>query len=151
MMEKRRLRFRLRPFESPQRTLKQLAVENSSYPGVTSRVSMIIMMTTTAGSSQPPVHRLPYDAFHIIFTMCSNPSNVSFPIIASHVCRLWRWLIFDMPGFGIIYSFIRNSHDSQWRSTRPGYRGLKIPRCSSQSTKWLSQSLPSKTSKPLCD
>ncbi|KIO15349.1 hypothetical protein M407DRAFT_35099 [Tulasnella calospora MUT 4182] len=40
---------------------------------------------------------LPFDAFQIIFTSCREEKGESFALAASHVCRLWRRHVLDMP------------------------------------------------------
>ncbi|KIO30846.1 hypothetical protein M407DRAFT_20170 [Tulasnella calospora MUT 4182] len=60
------------------------------------------------GSSQPPIHRLPYDDLHLIFSLCWDPSSNTFPITASHVCRRWRSFILEMPAF---WSHVRFHHE----------------------------------------
>ncbi|KIO29716.1 hypothetical protein M407DRAFT_21141, partial [Tulasnella calospora MUT 4182] len=45
----------------------------------------------------PSINILPFDAFQIIITSCWEEKGESFALVASHVCRLWRRHVLDMP------------------------------------------------------
>ncbi|KAG8926620.1 hypothetical protein FRC01_008625 [Tulasnella sp. 417] len=47
------------------------------------------------------VNDLPYDVFHLIFSICYQTSKgkIPFPVLASHVCRLWRQHALSTPSF----------------------------------------------------
>ncbi|KAG8903718.1 hypothetical protein FRC01_009022 [Tulasnella sp. 417] len=55
--------------------------------------------------SSPPgsrhINDLPYDIFHLIFSVCfQEPSaGAPFPVVASHVCRTWRQHALNTPKF----------------------------------------------------
>ncbi|KAG9049790.1 hypothetical protein FS837_009090 [Tulasnella sp. UAMH 9824] len=66
-----------------------------------------------ASHAEPSVHLLSYDELHSIFTLCWKPGDNTFPLIASQVCRWWRWCIFDMPVF---WGHIRFHHKEPRRS-----------------------------------
>ncbi|KAG9042026.1 hypothetical protein FS837_011437 [Tulasnella sp. UAMH 9824] len=44
-----------------------------------------------------PINTLPFDVFQIIITSCWEEKGESFALTASHVCRLWRHHVLDMP------------------------------------------------------
>ncbi|KIO15783.1 hypothetical protein M407DRAFT_34621, partial [Tulasnella calospora MUT 4182] len=44
-----------------------------------------------------PIDNLPFDVFQIIITSCWKEKGESFALVASHVCRVWRRHVLDMP------------------------------------------------------
>ncbi|KIO17234.1 hypothetical protein M407DRAFT_33120 [Tulasnella calospora MUT 4182] len=47
------------------------------------------------------INDLPYDVFHLIFSICFQAplAGVPFPVLASHVCRTWRQHALNTPNF----------------------------------------------------
>lgn len=47
------------------------------------------------------INDLPYDVFHVIFSIClqAPPAGVPFPVVASHVCGTWRQHALNTPKF----------------------------------------------------
>ncbi|KAG8920162.1 hypothetical protein FRC00_010403, partial [Tulasnella sp. 408] len=44
-----------------------------------------------------PINALPFDVFQIVIMSCWKEKGESFVLTASHVCRLWRRHVLDMP------------------------------------------------------
>ncbi|KAG9034757.1 hypothetical protein FS837_002122 [Tulasnella sp. UAMH 9824] len=58
------------------------------------------------------INALPFDVFQIIITSCWEEKGESFARAASHVCRLWRRHVLDMPLLWNRLEFARNT--PQW-------------------------------------
>lgn len=62
--------------------------------------------SSQSGTQVCLINDLPYDVFYLILVMCWDEAQVSysnkgihFPVIASHVCRLWRQHTVNTPSF----------------------------------------------------
>ncbi|KAG8992692.1 hypothetical protein FRB90_000930 [Tulasnella sp. 427] len=66
------------------------------------------------------INNLPYDVFHKIFTICHGQPTItdnSFPILASHVCRIWRHHALDTGTLWTKHEFRTRSPNFEKHST----------------------------------
>ncbi|KIO23268.1 hypothetical protein M407DRAFT_27259 [Tulasnella calospora MUT 4182] len=61
--------------------------------------SLDIQPGLTVQLSPLHVNDLPYDVFHLIFSICCQTSKgtAAFPVLATHVCRIWRQYALSIP------------------------------------------------------